>query len=775
MNQLTIPFGDLPAHEAPGLSAEILFTRAQLENLPAHPVAALFPMMVPEEGKELAEDIQANGLEDAVTLVDTPEGPQIADGRNRVHYTLEHGGWERLHFERYTGADLVGWILRKNLKRRHLTESQRALLAAELVKIMRQEKEARKDQAAAGAATDPTAETTRTEPEGKTRDRAAAIMNVSPRAVQAGKAVLERGTTELKDAVRDGKIGVTSAEQVADLPPDQQKDIVARGEKAIKSKAKELRKAKESTRRAERLAKIEERTQEACDLEGIPHRYPVLYTDNPWAYSKGAPMDRNLGNPEEHYPTLTSEELARLPVDRIAARSCVLFAWVPMPKLKEAFAVFEAWGFQEYKTGAVWDKDPEETRAPPGMGYWFEQDAELLLIFTRGDVPCPLPEVRRSSMIRWRKGRHSEKPEEARELINQYFPTLRKLELFARAAAIGWDSWGNELGYLQGTGQGTPLEGVDVHELSWRHPPRPTLEEVLASAEAIRDHAKTGSRVWKERDKVCAALRQAVAVPLFHPDTYAPEPAHAGPPAVSVLLLERAAELVVQEDEDDNLTPDQLIERLCDQVETRPGFLTPEELARAERLLDSEAIPEHLVTQLMGCTSVLHGRIHHLLVSHRSSTCDGCGDRAVWLHQAQLAHEDPTDALPPAEAGEAGSALGPDPSPRASEAAERGDASAPGEVTAGTCPFCQKAVSPRQKHPWHTKCFRPPSENQLRMLREIQRTGKPGDGVPELAMHNLRRLGLTTAGNPNEAGDFYLSPKGIKALELLGEGAARRG
>jgi N6-adenosine-specific RNA methylase IME4 len=39
---------------------------------------------------------------------------------------------------------------------------------------------------------------------------------------------------------------------------------------------------------------------------------------------------------------------------------------------------------------------------------------------------------------------HSQKPDEAYELIERMYPGLPKIELFARNAREGWHAWGNQ-------------------------------------------------------------------------------------------------------------------------------------------------------------------------------------------------------------------------------------------------------------------------------------------------------------------------------------------
>jgi N6-adenosine-specific RNA methylase IME4 len=43
------------------------------------------------------------------------------------------------------------------------------------------------------------------------------------------------------------------------------------------------------------------------------------------------------------------------------------------------------------------------------------------------------------------RGRHSEKPDIFAEHITRLFPTVPKLEMFARTSRAGWDVWGNEV------------------------------------------------------------------------------------------------------------------------------------------------------------------------------------------------------------------------------------------------------------------------------------------------------------------------------------------
>ncbi len=162
-------------------------------------------------------------------------------------------------------------------------------------------------------------------------------------------------------------------------------------------------------------------------------KYQIIYADPPWQYRHCASKSRQI---ENQYPTMTLCEIKKLnfPVDNNA----VLYLWATAPKLQEAIDVMFAWGF-DYRTCAVWDKEII------GMGYWFRGQHELLLVGVRGTFSPPVASLRISSIYRERRGKHSEKPNGIRDLIQLWYPDANKLELFARKKTPGWDVWGNEV------------------------------------------------------------------------------------------------------------------------------------------------------------------------------------------------------------------------------------------------------------------------------------------------------------------------------------------
>jgi N6-adenosine-specific RNA methylase IME4 len=207
-------------------------------------------------------------------------------------------------------------------------------------------------------------------------------------------------------------------------------------------------------RRAERETALAEATFDAWRrLDGLHRLFPVLCLDWPWRiepYSRETGMDRAADN---HYPTMGLVEIkakmARLP----AARDCAAFIWMSNEYLDEIKDICEAGGFK-YRANCIWTK----TGKPPGMGYWYRYNHEILVVATRGSIPCPAPGLNWPAEIEAPWEGHSRKPEVFADMIADYFPNLPKLEMFyrafddpdaerarrARREAAGWHVFGNE-------------------------------------------------------------------------------------------------------------------------------------------------------------------------------------------------------------------------------------------------------------------------------------------------------------------------------------------
>jgi len=252
----------------------------------------------------------------------------------------------------------------------------------------------------------------------------AAKLGVTPRTVQQEVQIAEKIAPEVKEIISDTKLADSKKEllKLARMEPETQKKIA---EKIVTGEAKGIVDAR-------RLIK-KDTVKETPQIEG---KYRVIYADPPWAYNDK--RDGNTTGAEDHYPSMTIKELCIIPVNELAEDNAVLFLWVTSPILEECFQVIKAWGFA-YKTSFVWDK------VKHNMGHYNSVRHEFLLICTKGSCLPDTPKLFDSVVTLERSVKHSEKPEEFREIIDILYPHGRRIELFARKRVNGWNVWGNEV------------------------------------------------------------------------------------------------------------------------------------------------------------------------------------------------------------------------------------------------------------------------------------------------------------------------------------------
>ena len=243
--------------------------------------------------------------------------------------------------------------------------------------------------------------------------------------------------------------------EVASIAPSKADALLARtiqqqAETGVLMSANTMRQEVKRLKREAREIELAESINEAS--HEIGHRlYGVILADPPWhfqPYSDDTGMDRAA---ENHYPTMGIRQIEELGPKIPAADECVLFLWATVPMLIEAIDVMHAWDF-DYKSHFIWVKNRI------GTGYWTRNKHELLLIGTRGDVPAPSPGQQYDSVFEAAVEEHSTKPAAAAEMIEDMYPHLPKLEMFARQRRLGWDLWGAEapepVGTLHGYGIG---------------------------------------------------------------------------------------------------------------------------------------------------------------------------------------------------------------------------------------------------------------------------------------------------------------------------------
>lgn len=187
-----------------------------------HPVATIFPMMSNDELSGLISDIKENGQREPATFW---KG-KLIDGRNRA-VACESLGIELDCCELDEDSDPVSWVVSHNLHRRHLTPSQRGMVALELESLLkpaaRERQKAQADKGKEGGRGNKKQTLTQNLGEGLSSDKhageastqAAKALNVSRGTVENARIVKEQGSKELIAAVKSGEVSVSKAAKVA--------------------------------------------------------------------------------------------------------------------------------------------------------------------------------------------------------------------------------------------------------------------------------------------------------------------------------------------------------------------------------------------------------------------------------------------------------------------------------------------------------------------------------------------------------------------------------
>jgi N6-adenosine-specific RNA methylase IME4 len=385
-----------------------------------HPAALVMPPMKPAELSELKRSILERGQVHPAVLIDG----KLLDGRNRQEAIRQLNAEKKTNLELKVvewsgrGETAHGFVDATNDKRRHLTESQRAMIATRLLPVFR--KEAKERQRAAAKST-----------------------NRKRKQPELFKTLSAPGRGASKEAARlaGGKVSARTVERA---------EFVRKADPALARKVFEgeltVKQAEKKIHRREQVAQVEAYVPPAGE-------FGLIVVDFPWLYDDGREGNDAARNGAD-YPRMSVAEICQFPIP--AAADCLLACWITNSMLIDG-----AWDRVRYALGLsgfepkqmrTWVKTEADGGPTTGLGKAFRNDTEHLILLERGTVvyretggdnDLPIMRTALSAPV----GIGSAKPNRAYADLLAICPMRPALELFARPGSTrdGWVTSGSEL------------------------------------------------------------------------------------------------------------------------------------------------------------------------------------------------------------------------------------------------------------------------------------------------------------------------------------------
>jgi hypothetical protein len=184
-----------------------------------HEAAELLPLMAATELAELTADIKAYGQREPIY---TYQG-KIIDGRNRF-LACRQAGVEP-QFREWSGeGSLIAFVVSENVRRRHLSSTQKAVIGEAALELYEKEAALRLKTSSGGKTPRPVEKIPRAET-GKARDKAARAAGTNGHYISDVKAI-KAIAPALIPLMRDGKLSIVDGKLAARLPADDLAAIV---------------------------------------------------------------------------------------------------------------------------------------------------------------------------------------------------------------------------------------------------------------------------------------------------------------------------------------------------------------------------------------------------------------------------------------------------------------------------------------------------------------------------------------------------------------------
>ena len=428
--------------------------------------AGLIPPLTEAEYKGLETSILSEGCRDALVVWNDT----LVDGHNRYRICTEHNIAYKTVSKEFDDRDAAMlWMMNNQLGRRNLNDFQRV----EIVRKCDGAVKAQAEKRMLAGKSDPSVILRK----GRATEELGAMAKVSGSTYEHAVAIMDKAPEAVVNAVRKDELSINAGYEITKMNPEQQNEIsqrIEQGEKPkdviaevrtrsgispktferavvvietapeeMKAELREgnltINQAYTQIKRAEKLAKREEiRQQNAEKVKAISNPleaqglFQTIVIDPAWDYAEEGDNDA-FGRGKPVYCSMSIEDIAALPVDKIADKNCHLYIWVTNRSLPKSFQLMDKWGFR-YVTCLTWIKPHY------GVGNYFRGQTEHVLFGVKGQQP-----LKRHDVGTWfeapRGERHSAKPDEFYSLVEScsYAPYI---DIFVRRDRDGWSVWG---------------------------------------------------------------------------------------------------------------------------------------------------------------------------------------------------------------------------------------------------------------------------------------------------------------------------------------------
>lgn len=388
---------------------------------PISEIAFIFPPMLDEEFDKLVNSIQENGLVEPIALW----RGEIIDGRHR-YKACQQLGIESRVVELEDDIDPIAYIIAKNEVRRHLTTSQRAMIAYKLIEKSKTLKPAPsldfRDIKFNDSEKQNPSQVEKSKNGRLTQQNVSNVLNVTETTIGFAKKVATKGSPTVQKAVESGQIAVSDAANIVEESKRVQTQMV---KAVISGKAKNVTGAINARNRKE----LAENPPQLPKGE-----YRTIVIDPPWQIEK---IPREV-RPNQHgfdYPTMSVEEIGdiKLPL----APDAFVFLWTTQKYLHDAFHILERWEVN-YRFTMVWHK-----RGGIQPYNYAQSNVEFILVGAKGN-PLFIDLKSFKAGFEAPRGKHSVKPEAFYDTVRRVTAEPR-LDMFSRRKIDGFDVWGNEV------------------------------------------------------------------------------------------------------------------------------------------------------------------------------------------------------------------------------------------------------------------------------------------------------------------------------------------